>query len=75
MQTKPSTGQQQAGRCPLPVIRTVGALLDCGVLLVPNKPNKPGVSPQADGAPGLPADITAASIEVTHKNEILKDVI
>ena len=33
------------------------------------------VHPQADVLPGLLGDVAAASIEVTHENEILKDRI
>lgn len=58
----------------LPVIGTVGALLDCGVHLVPNQPNEVEVSPQTDVLPGLLGDITAASVEIAHEDEILKDM-
>lgn len=68
-------GWLASGRCFLPVICTAGAPLDCGVFLVPYQPDKPGVSPQADVLPGLLGDIATAGIEVTHENEILKDVI
>lgn len=68
-------GLAASGRCPLPVICTVGALLDRGVLSVPNQPNESGVSPQADVLPGLLRDVAAACIEVTHENEILKEMI
>ena len=62
-----------SGRGLLPVIGTVCALLDRGVFLVPDQPNKLGVHPQADVLPGLLGDVTAASIEVAHEDEILKD--
>lgn len=68
-------GSWWSGRCLLPVIGTVCALLDRGVLLVPDQPNELGVHPQADVLPGLLGDVAAASIEVTHENEILKDRI
>lgn len=64
-------GQQSLQRL-LPVISTVGALLNCGVLFVLNQPNKVGVRPQTDVLPGLLGDIAATSIEITHEDEILK---
>lgn len=68
-------GSWWSGRRLLPVIGTVCALLDRGVLLVPDQPNELGVRPQADVLPGLLGDIAAAGVEVTHENEILKDRI
>lgn len=63
------------GSCLPPVICTVGARLDSGVLLVPDQPDELAVGPQADAAPGLLGDIAAVGIEVAHENEILKDMI
>lgn len=53
----------------------MGAALDRGVLLVPYQPDKPGVSPQANDLPGLLGDVATAGVEVTHENEILKDIV
>lgn len=68
-------GQMQPLQRLSPVIGTAGALLDRGVLLVPNQPNKVGVCPQTDVLPGLLGDVAAASVEITHEDEILKGMV
>lgn len=74
MELTPQTalGQRQPLQRHSPVVGTAGALLDRGVLLVPNQPNKVGVRPQTDVLPGFLRDIAAAGVEVTHEDEILK---
>lgn len=74
MKLTPQTalGQRQPLQRPSPVVGTAGALLDRGVLLIPNQPNKVGVRPQTDVLPGLLGDVAAAGVEITHEDEILK---